>query len=228
MDDSLGKSQESPKHMHKTEKEKVVLKNAKGVHGITKPPMWNEELDNQTNKRGKEVVLRQQPKRIVKETPFQCRSPFLKDHREGGARDHGWNRSRHRKSYSGYAVSHPKLDGKKEESKYAKKDMALEKGSMDLSKAFKTVMDLERERYITSSFIYGMQNRGHKKETNLKKFSLAFWKLSWQDDTNIHDYGIYSIRYMETFRGGQVENWRPGFELNKAPTDQIYNTPYAT
>ena len=49
----------------------------------------------------------------------------------------------------------------------------------------------------------------------MKKFSLSFCNLPWQDDTNIHDCGIYTIRHMETFRGGKVENWRPGFEVNK-------------
>ncbi|KAJ8433030.1 hypothetical protein Cgig2_015457 [Carnegiea gigantea] len=130
--------------------------------------------------------------------------------------------------------------------------MALEKGSTDLTKTFKTVLGLERERYSRMKLDESQLNEGHKKGTNLKKFSLAFWKLSWQDDTNIHDCGIYTIRHMETFRGGQVENWRLGFELNKslsqhlifctvanietphmlvkqqAPTGRIYNTPYAT
>ncbi|KAJ8433029.1 hypothetical protein Cgig2_015456 [Carnegiea gigantea] len=46
MDGSLGKSQESLTHIHKPEKEKAVPRNAKGVHGITKPPMRNDELDN--------------------------------------------------------------------------------------------------------------------------------------------------------------------------------------
>jgi len=35
--------------------------------------------------RGKQVVKRQQPKRMVTQVPFQCRSPYLKDYRE--ARD---------------------------------------------------------------------------------------------------------------------------------------------
>ena len=59
MGSNLGKSQESPTHMHKAEKEKAVPRNAKGVHGITKQPMRNDKLDNEANKRGKEVVLRQ-------------------------------------------------------------------------------------------------------------------------------------------------------------------------
>ncbi|KAJ8429966.1 hypothetical protein Cgig2_032091 [Carnegiea gigantea] len=74
---SLGKSQGSTKHMHKVEKEKPEPRNTKGVHGMAKPPIYT--------KKGKEVVVRQQPKRIVKEMPFLCRSPFLKDYRE--ARD---------------------------------------------------------------------------------------------------------------------------------------------
>ena len=57
MDVSLGKSQESPKHMHNTEK--VVPRDVKGVHGITKPPMRKDFLDNQAKKKGKEVVVRQ-------------------------------------------------------------------------------------------------------------------------------------------------------------------------
>ena len=75
MDDSLAKSQESPKQMHKTEKEKAVPRNAKGGHGISKPPMRKDELDNQTNKNRKDMVLRQQSKRIVKEIPFQITIP---------------------------------------------------------------------------------------------------------------------------------------------------------
>ncbi|KAJ8423420.1 hypothetical protein Cgig2_032670 [Carnegiea gigantea] len=83
--DNLGKSQGSTKQMHKPEKEKPKRRNARGEHGITKQPMWKDLVDIQANKKGKEVAVRQQPKRIVKEVPFLCRSLFLKDYRE--ARD---------------------------------------------------------------------------------------------------------------------------------------------
>ncbi|KAJ8426751.1 hypothetical protein Cgig2_029420 [Carnegiea gigantea] len=82
---SFGKSQGSTKHMHKANKEQPEPKNIKGVHGITKPSIRKDLLDDQAIKKGKEVVIRQQPQRIVEEMPFLCRSPFLKDYRE--ARD---------------------------------------------------------------------------------------------------------------------------------------------
>ena len=76
----LGNHKEAPNTFTRQTKKKLVSRNVKGVHGITKPPMWKDLLDNQENKKGKEVVVRQQPKRIVKEMPFVCRSPHLKDH----------------------------------------------------------------------------------------------------------------------------------------------------
>ncbi|KAJ8445808.1 hypothetical protein Cgig2_027889 [Carnegiea gigantea] len=80
--DNLGKSQGSIKQMHKVEKEKPQHRNAKGAHGITKQPMRKDLLEIQANKKGKKVVVRQLLKRIVKEMPFLCRTPFLKDYKE--------------------------------------------------------------------------------------------------------------------------------------------------
>ena len=79
---SLGKSQGSTKHIHKADKEKLESRDTKEVHGITKPPMRKDFLDNRAKKKGKEGVVRQQSKRIVKEMPFLRRSPFPKYCRE--------------------------------------------------------------------------------------------------------------------------------------------------
>ena len=59
LDDILAKSPESPRKMHKTEKEKAGSENAKGRHSKTKPSMQNNEVENQASKKGKELVLRQ-------------------------------------------------------------------------------------------------------------------------------------------------------------------------
>ncbi|KAJ8438091.1 LOW QUALITY PROTEIN: hypothetical protein Cgig2_019939 [Carnegiea gigantea] len=75
---NFGKSEESTKDIHKEDKEKAESRDTKG--GTTKPPIQKDSLDNQADKKGKEVVVRQQPKRIVKEMPFVCRSPYLKDY----------------------------------------------------------------------------------------------------------------------------------------------------
>ncbi|KAJ8451444.1 hypothetical protein Cgig2_017835 [Carnegiea gigantea] len=49
----------------------------------------NKETDKATKMhesiKGKQIIKRQQPKRMVTQVPFQCRSPYLKDYRE--ARD---------------------------------------------------------------------------------------------------------------------------------------------
>ena len=55
---SFGKSQGSTKHIRKANKEKPMPRNVKGIHGITKPPMREDLLVNQANKKGKEVVVR--------------------------------------------------------------------------------------------------------------------------------------------------------------------------
>ena len=57
-------------------------RDAKGVQGTTIPPIHKDMLENQANKKGKEVVVRQQLKRIVKEMSFLCQSPYLKDYKE--------------------------------------------------------------------------------------------------------------------------------------------------
>ena len=72
--------------MHKADKENPEPRDAKGVHDITKPLMQKDLLDNRANKKGKEVVVRKQPKRLVKDMPFLCRSPFLKDYNGTGDR----------------------------------------------------------------------------------------------------------------------------------------------
>ena len=42
----------------------------------------HKPVDNQGKKKGKQVVLRQQSERIVKQMSFQCRLPYLKHYRE--------------------------------------------------------------------------------------------------------------------------------------------------
>ena len=60
-----------------------------------------------------------------------------------------------------------------------------------------------------------MKKKGYKKGINVKNFALTFLKLPLQDDTNLHDYGIFTIRHMEIFYAHKVENWNNAFKSNK-------------
>ena len=64
-------------------------------------------------------------------------------------------------------------------------------------------------------FAIYLLDRGHKKGIDARKSISVFWTLCWQDNTNIHDCGIYVIRHMEAFQGGNVKSWTLGFETNK-------------
>jgi len=60
-----------------------------------------------------------------------------------------------------------------------------------------------------------LNKNGLQKWSHLKKFKLVFWKFTWQDNINIHDCGICAMRYMETFRGGRVQDEKPSFDTSK-------------
>ena len=66
----------------------------------------------------------------------------------------------------------------------------------------------------TNLFAIYLLDGGHKKGIDVRKFTLVSWNLSSQDDTNIHDCEIYAIRHMESFQGGSVKYWSPGFKKN--------------
>ena len=63
-----------------------------------------------------------------------------------------------------------------------------------------------------------MKKRGYKRGSNVKKIALKFLKLPWQDDTNAHDYEIFTIPHMETFYAQKVENWNNAFESSRVHT----------
>ena len=72
----------------------------------------------------------------------------------------------------------------------------------------------------TNLFAIYLLDGGLKKRVDVRQFVPVFWTLCWQDNTNIHDCGIYAIRHMEAFQGGNVKSWTPGFEKNKVTNPQ--------
>ena len=80
----------------------------------------------------------------------------------------------------------------------------------------KNITPITLRNYVqTNLFAIYLLNGRFKKGVDVRKFILVFWNLSWQDDHNIHDCGIYAIRHMESFQGGSVKYWSTGFEKKK-------------
>jgi len=61
-----------------------------------------------------------------------------------------------------------------------------------------------------------MEKMGYTKGVNLKKFKFVFWNMSWQDNTNIHDNGVYAYNI-----------WKPAMQkVGKAWTLVLKTTRY--
>lgn len=80
---------------------------------------------------------------------------------------------------------------------------------------------------MTNMFAMYLLNEAIKKGVDVRQFTLAIWNLKWQDDTNIHDCGIYVIRHMEAFQGGSATYWTTGFEKNKEKFVRHLRSRYA-
>ncbi|KAJ8421972.1 hypothetical protein Cgig2_022628 [Carnegiea gigantea] len=129
LDDRLAKSLESPRQMHKMEKEKAGPENAKGGHSKTKPSIKSRKQKEKGT--GIKAAVEQNSERNT----FSMENLFEYEHEEEDKRLWVFREGFMTFARADQDVESPIVD------------MALEKGSTDLSKAFKTAMDLERDRY---------------------------------------------------------------------------------
>ena len=56
--------------------------------------------------------------------------------------------------------------------------------------------------------------RGRPKAEEVKSFRTVYVKTEYQDNVNLHDCGIYTMRHMETYYG-DLQSWDHGFQKEK-------------
>lgn len=59
---------------------------------------------------------------------------------------------------------------------------------------------------------------------------VEYMDMPWKNEHNVVDYGIHSMRHMETYRGMSIQDWNSGFTggLEDVSTEIFKFVPYLT
>ncbi|KAJ8441612.1 hypothetical protein Cgig2_023765 [Carnegiea gigantea] len=88
---------------------------------------------------------------------------------------------------------------------------------------FYRVMQLETQRTnwlnlntadLKRFFSQYLIERGRPKAEEVKSFQTVYVKTEYQDNINLHNCGIYTMRHMETYYG-DLQSWDHGFQKEK-------------
>lgn len=63
-------------------------------------------------------------------------------------------------------------------------------------------------------FVEYLRDVGHSKADQVARVQPKRYVMDWSSEENSVDYGIFLMRYMETFKGEEIETWNCGFETD--------------
>ncbi|KAJ8424986.1 hypothetical protein Cgig2_027995 [Carnegiea gigantea] len=65
--------------------------------------------------------------------------------------------------------------------------------------------------YVQKGRLLYMCKTLHLRSPKIKEFDIEYLELSWQDEVNVHDCGIFVMCHMESYQGQRSSYWDAGF-----------------
>ncbi|KAJ8439023.1 hypothetical protein Cgig2_028469 [Carnegiea gigantea] len=168
-------------------------------------------------------------KRVIKLLPFICQSPYLRDYKDI-IKDKLTHSEKVVVDYAFllFDVDHPKTEELYEFNAPDKVHISwIDKEAI----ASMAAADNHLENSILDKHFFSkyLIQRGRPKAEEVKNFRTVYVKTDYQDNLNLHDYGIYTMCHMETYYGSIVKDAKrkvcyPNFTTSRQYVERQYTT----